>query len=275
MLAPVPGAVLYEAAGIATRPADAGAAAQVVVDSRTDPAAAKVLRTRQALYVPDAPDSPDLAQELVDLFDVSSVLHVPVSADAFTFGMLIIWWRTPRRVLSDTASATASMLATEAGTTLSRLYALAALRQAADTDPLTGLLNRRSFSSALKQLPADSTVLMLDLDRFKDVNDAGGHQAGDQILKAFADHLRAATRAGDLVARWGGEEFAIALPAGDLGSSPGMLRRLRASWTRTPTFSSGSTTTRIGETALHGLTRADAALYEAKHHGRNRDHAGG
>jgi diguanylate cyclase len=275
MLTPAPGAVHYETAGIATRPADAGDAAQVVLDTRTDPAAAKVLHTRRPLYVPDAPDSPDVAQEFVKRFDVSSALYVPVTVDASTFGMLIIWWRTPRRALPDTASAAASMLATEAGTTLSRLYALAALRQAADTDPLTGLLNRRSFGHALKQLPVGSTVLMLDLDRFKDVNDAGGHQAGDQILKAFADHLRAATRAQDLVARWGGEEFAIALPAGDAGSAGAMLGRLRASWTRTPTFSSGATTTSVGETALHALTRADTALYEAKNHGRNQDRVSG
>jgi diguanylate cyclase (GGDEF)-like protein len=274
MLAPVPGAVRYEAAGIATRPGDAGAAAQSVLDSRTHPAAVRVLHTRQPLYVPDAPDSPDVDQELVVRFGVSSVLYVPVTADASTFGMLVIWWRTPRQALPETASAAASMLATEAGTTLSRLHALAALRQAADTDPLTGLLNRRSFGNALKQLSVGSTVLMLDLDRFKDVNDAGGHQAGDQILKAFADHLRAATRAHDLIARWGGEEFAVALPAGDPGAADAMLRRLRASWTRSPTFSSGATTTRTGETALHALTRADTALYEAKDHGRNQEHAG-
>jgi diguanylate cyclase (GGDEF)-like protein len=224
------------------------------------------------LYVADAPNSPDVDQDLVCAFAVSSALYVPVTADASAFGMLVIWWTVPHPAPPDTATA-ASLLATEAGTALSRLYALDALRHAADTDPLTGLLNRRSFGSALKHLPADGTVLMIDLDHFKDINDVGGHQAGDQILKAFSAHLRAAARPQDLIARWGGEEFAVALAADSPGAAQAMLSRLRASWTRTPTFSSGAAAIRAGEPAMHTLARADALLYEAKNNGRNQDRA--
>ena len=273
MLASAPGAVLFEAAGIAARPADADAAARIVLDSRSHPATAKVLRTGQPLYIPDAPNSADVAQDRVGMFDVSSLLYVPVTTDASTFGVLVAWWTTPQSPLPDSASAAASMLASETGTTLSRLYALAALRRAADNDPLTGLLNRRSFSGALKCLPVGSAVIMLDLDYFKQINDADGHQAGDQVLEVFSAHLRAATRAEDLIARWGGEEFAVALPAVDLASAAMMLQRLRASWTGAPTFSSGATATRPDETALHALARADIALYQAKNNGRNQDRA--
>jgi diguanylate cyclase (GGDEF)-like protein len=272
MLVPAPGAVHYEASGVAARPGDVAAAAQVVLDSRTDPAVAEVLRTGQPLYVADAPNSPDIDQHLVRRFGVSSALYVPVTADASAFGILVTWWTVPHPAPPDTASA-ASLLATEAGTALSRLYALDALRHAADTDPLTGLLNRRSFSSALKHLPADATVVMIDLDHFKDINDVGGHPAGDQILKAFSAHLRAAARSQDLIARWGGEEFAVAFAADTPGAAQAMLGRLRASWTRTPTFSSGVAAIEAGETALHALARADALLYEAKNNGRNQDRA--
>jgi diguanylate cyclase (GGDEF)-like protein len=272
MLAPAPGAVHYETSGVSARPGDVAAATQVVLDSRADPAIAEVLRTRQPFYVADAPNSPHVDQDLVCAFGVSSVLFVPVTADASAFGMLVIWWTVPHPAPPDTATA-ASLLATEAGTALSRLYALDALRHAADTDPLTGLLNRRSFGGALKHLPVDGTVLMIDLDHFKDINDVGGHQAGDQILKAFSAHLRAAARPQDLIARWGGEEFAVALAEDSPEAAQAMLGRLRASWTRTPTFSSGAATIRADEPALHALARADALLYEAKHNGRNQDRA--
>ena len=164
------------------------------------------------------------------------------------------------------------ILADEASSTLARLRALAALREAAETDPLTGLLNRRSFAAGLARLPPDSALVMLDLDHFKRVNDEGGHHAGDQVLKSFSAHLRAAARSEDLVARWGGEEFAVALPAGAAEGAASLLARVRESWEgATPTFSAGYTVVNPSETAAAALDRADTALYHAKAAGRDQD----
>ena len=156
----------------------------------------------------------------------------------------------------------------------------------ATIDPLTGLYNRRFLDGHLTQaieragqLDRPLCVLVLDIDHFKRINDSYGHDVGDEVLCRFADHLREGLRASDLAARIGGEEFAILMPDIDLASAEKAAERLRlgiaaerwevSSQTITVTTSIGVAS--LGSDGQRGLMkRADLALYEAKHAGRNR-----
>ena len=154
-------------------------------------------------------------------------------------------------------------------------------RQQAVTDPLTGLLNRRSLDEVVidlerRQLPF--SVAICDLDHFKDLNDSFGHESGDQALRLFANTLRTVVRAGDFVARHGGEEFVLILPNSSKFSSAAVLDRARlelhSQLIGVPvpsfTFSAGvADTDEAGEwsTLLH---LADQRLMAAKRAGRDR-----
>ena len=157
------------------------------------------------------------------------------------------------------------------------------------TDPLTGVGNRRRLDQALvvEVSRADRTggrlcALMADLDHFKRVNDVHGHEAGDSVLAAFGDLLRRRTRAIDIVARFGGEEFVVLMPDTDKEQAVAIAERIReaiAACRVEPlpdpvTASFGVVELVAGEQASALLHRADTALYEAKQSGRNRVVAG-
>ena len=158
------------------------------------------------------------------------------------------------------------------------------------TDGLTGLFNRRYMETHLGTLVEQSaernkpiTVLVLDIDYFKAVNDSYGHDAGDDVLREFALRLRKATRNIDLACRYGGEEFVIVMPETDLAVATMVAERLRRRIASEPfAVQQGArhleVTISIGIAALSGaddnaatiLKRADRALYRAKRDGRNR-----
>lgn len=156
----------------------------------------------------------------------------------------------------------------------------------ASHDALTGLANRPAFESALEQAIAEIDgqplcVLFIDLDRFKHVNDSGGHAAGDALLRDVAKVLRAQVRRSDLVARLGGDEFAVLLPSCPLHHSRALAEKLCAAvaayelvWEGQPYAvgaSVGLTVVSVGgQTAADVLRAADAACYGAKRHGRSR-----
>ncbi|ACA16273.1 diguanylate cyclase [Methylobacterium sp. 4-46] len=161
------------------------------------------------------------------------------------------------------------------------------LRRAADTDHLTGALTRRRFLAVGAReaergrsggLPA--CLLMLDLDRFKTINDAFGHAAGDAALVAFVETCRGLLRERDGIGRMGGEEFAILLAETDREAGLAFAERLRAAVAGTRvasekgplaiTASLGLAVLRPGDALAEWLNRADAALYAAKAAGRNR-----
>ncbi|QNH16341.1 MULTISPECIES: sensor domain-containing diguanylate cyclase [unclassified Xanthomonas] len=157
----------------------------------------------------------------------------------------------------------------------------AELLQQSRTDPLTGLLNRRAFATALlvnaeaaRFSPAPLSVALLDLDYFKHINDLHGHDKGDAVLLALADMLRARAPAGSLVARYGGEEFAVLMPGLDAAEAMHECETLRQETsllqTGVPlTASFGVATYQPDESAEQLLKRADQALYRAKRAGRD------
>ena len=152
-------------------------------------------------------------------------------------------------------------------------------------DGLTGVYNRRHID---QQLEAAATradrggepfaVLMMDIDHFKRVNDHEGHPAGDRILKEFARRVQTVVRAGDILGRWGGEEFVIIAPQTDVTSAVVLAERIRAEVGQRPfdlggrgihiTVSIGLAAGVVTDSQL--VDRADRALYRSKTEGRNR-----
>lgn len=157
------------------------------------------------------------------------------------------------------------------------------LDKLASTDPLTGLLNRRSFIQRCKaDWPAAQGrhpvcgLVLFDIDHFKSVNDQFGHDVGDTVLQQVTQRIASGLRARDLFARWGGEEFILWLPNNPLEPCQQLAERLRARIHNDPippvgsiTASFGVVATRAGEDLDSLIKRADQALYSAKQAGRN------
>jgi diguanylate cyclase (GGDEF)-like protein len=167
-----------------------------------------------------------------------------------------------------------------------RERAEAEIRRLALVDPLTGLLNRRAFVELAERELARArrargpvSVLMMDLDYFKRVNDRFGHQAGDRVLAEFAATVRRSLRTEDLVGRYGGEEFCALLPGANLQQAVESANRVRLAVAAHPLGGLPAVTTvSIGVAACAGaaawldplVARADEALYQAKAQGRDR-----
>ncbi len=158
------------------------------------------------------------------------------------------------------------------------------------TDPLTGLNNRRYLDNHISTLFNRSmargrplSVLMADIDRFKQINDTYGHDAGDDVLREFANRIRSTVRGADLACRYGGEEFVVVMPDTSPEVASAVAERLRGVIESAP-FTLKSSGTELSVTASFGIStrtsailtpghlmkQADLALYEAKNSGRNR-----
>ncbi|WP_258548628.1 GGDEF domain-containing protein [Thalassospira profundimaris] len=175
-------------------------------------------------------------------------------------------------------------------TEISRLRQdLANMKREAMTDGLTGIANRKAFDQQLRKEAMSAmehgkpmSLLLLDIDHFKNFNDNHGHQAGDQVIRLMAESLQRNVKGQDLAARYGGEEFAIILPGTGLGCAKQFANLLRQSVethkivSRTTnkvigsvTVSIGVATFKFGEPLVRLIERADQALYHAKSKGRN------
>jgi diguanylate cyclase (GGDEF)-like protein len=172
------------------------------------------------------------------------------------------------------------------GQALQNAHTVDVLREASLMDALTGTATRREGLARLhaelkraQRTGASMAVLLLDLDRFKAINDQCGHAMGDAVLTAVGQTLRRTLRASDIRCRWGGEEFLVVLPDTDVTRAQvvaqGLLKNIASATVPTPhgpicsTTSIGLTMTRPGETDMEAIIhRADVALYRAKHAGR-------
>jgi diguanylate cyclase (GGDEF)-like protein len=163
------------------------------------------------------------------------------------------------------------------------------LRRYAETDPLTGVSNRRRFFAAIEEeclrssrYPNVFSVLIIDLDHFKAINDTWGHLAGDHVLRTASERINECLRSADILGRYGGEEFAVLLPLTGQDGALAVAERIRQTIAATPVEYEGksiSFTASVGVTSCGEretanpeamLRNADRALYRAKSAGRNR-----
>jgi diguanylate cyclase (GGDEF)-like protein len=188
------------------------------------------------------------------------------------------WPAAARRILSAAAS--------EASAALERAHSLREAETAASTDALTGLPNRRYFDEfcgllARRRRAEDAVgVLMIDIDRFKALNDRYGHATGDDVLRAVASAIAGAVRGADVPARYGGEEFAVLLrnPSGEVAVEVAQRVRRAVGSLDVSEFGPAGVTVSVGvavaeaedEPIARLIERADKALYRAKRRGRNR-----
>jgi diguanylate cyclase (GGDEF)-like protein len=228
----------------------------------------------------------EIARRLADAYALANTLAVPLVSEDRILGALILsrrqrrpWTAADRRLLS-WASA-------ELSAALARAFAFEEAENQANVDALTGLPNRRYLeellsSAAPRRRSGDRIgALMIDLDRFKQLNDRYGHATGDRVLRAVGEQISNAVRADDTPARYGGEEFAVVLRRATRDQAVEVAERIRAQIAEIPPSEMGiddritvSVGIAVGDARATNvaalLIAADSALYTAKRQGRNR-----
>ncbi|MCA1592380.1 MAG: sensor domain-containing diguanylate cyclase [Acidobacteria bacterium] len=220
-----------------------------------------------------------------DKQDSRPVATVPVVYRERMMGVLMVCSDDPTRVWQENEILLMRTVADQVAVAVNHARLFQEVRQQALTDGLTGCFNRRSFELQLERdlhlatrMNQPVSLVLLDIDHFKRVNDTYGHDAGDVALRTIADALREELRGVDTAARYGGEEFAVILPQAGLEGALIVAKRLRARIERTELPGVGHITASLGVAAFpqHASTRdllvttADRALYQAKRTGRNR-----
>ena len=218
---------------------------------------------------------------------LGSLAILPLRGDGGVIGAIVIEGRAPGDIRQEDAK-NLRLLALLASSSLQTVWEIEEITRRARTDPLTGLYNRGHFEDRLRQMIAEtarfggeSSLVMFDIDHFKQVNDSHGHPAGDAVLKGIAGLLADRVRNVDTCARYGGEELALLLPRTELDGAVELANRLRLAVMDYPvrwgqghllvTVSGGVASFPRSSRSVEALVAAaDAALYRAKKGGRNR-----
>ena len=257
---------------------------------------------------PDASTENEIASLLTDVDSISNRLAespqtyvvdgdnsqpTPVLADAVVpviyqgsfLGILLVRSDDPSRAWADNELLLLHTVADQLAVAVNQAHLFAQMQQQALTDSLTGCYNRRSFELQLERdlhlairMRQPVSLIMLDLDNFKHINDQAGHDAGDVALRMLADNLRAELRAVDTAARFGGDEFVIILPQANTEGAVLVAERLRTRIEQMEVPGFGKVTSSFGVATFpdHASCRdtlvvaADRALYNSKNAGRNR-----
>jgi diguanylate cyclase (GGDEF)-like protein len=235
---------------------------------------------------PDPREAADrIARRVRAVYGLTHALAAPLTADDGVVGAIVL----SRRIGGPWTDATQRLLAgaaMEASAALARVYSHRAAEAQASTDALTGLPNRRYFEEfvsllAQRRRAGDAVgVLMVDIDKFKALNDTHGHATGDEVLRAVAGAIVSAVREDDVPARFGGEEFIVLLRNPDPGVAVEVGERIRASVRALDLARIGvsGVSVSIGVAVANGpdepiediIETADQALYRAKRGGRDR-----
>ena len=235
-------------------------------------------RTAGSIFVADASTAAGMNRRLLELLPTAaSILFQPVLRRGEAAGVLVVAWRRAVDHEENRVRMLVGLLAAEAAIAIERADLLTKLEELADTDELTGLPNRRGWNreleialSTAQRRRAPLCVALIDVDRFKVVNDERGHQAGDRLLKEAAAAWRSTLRPADVLARHGGDEFTLVLPDCDIDRARAVLDRLREATPREHTCSIGVAQWDGSEASQELVARADEALYSAKGDGRDR-----
>ena len=224
-------------------------------------------------------------EDALDRSDVSAAIVCPIRFSNMVVGTLAL---SPTAADEEDAHKLVPLVARELGGALRMAALIEESQRQASMDLLTGLMNRRAFLPTIRGEVARGarygqqlSVLLLDVDHFKLINDRHGHAAGDQVLAAVGAMLRRTLRTTDFAARWGGEEFVVALTCTDLEGGRVVAERTRVAveemvvddgrGNRIPvTASVGLASLQPHETVELLMDRADRAMYAAKYNGRNR-----
>src|SRR5213592_2164566 len=199
-------------------------------------------------------------------------------------GYLTVFTRAKGYQYSDDDVRTLETLAVHAGPAIENAHRFREARQLADLDALTGLHNRRFFHETLARECARAhryerklSLIVFDLDDFKDVNDRIGHLAGDSVLAEAAERVRDVVRTSDIACRVGGDEFAVILPESAIGDADQLYRRIQNAISSRPLgqggklfLSAGVAELRAEDDPVAFFQRADDALYRAKEAGKGR-----
>jgi diguanylate cyclase (GGDEF)-like protein len=220
---------------------------------------------------------------------IHSGIAVPLAGEDGEFGYLTVFSRSPSGSFDDRVLAELETLATRAGPAIDNAKRFREARQLADLDALTSLHNRRYFHETLAREVARAqryerklTLIVFDLDDFKEVNDRIGHLAGDSVLADAAERVRDVVRSADIACRVGGDEFAVILPESTLADADQLYRRIQAAVSTRPIaqlgklhLSAGVAELRPDDDGTRLFERADGALYRAKNAGKDQIVAAG